>query len=99
MKIKKGDNVIVLTGKDKGKKSKIIRSFPRLNQVIVEGINLRKKTKKGSQDKGSIIEFEFPIDVSNVAIVDPKTNKPTRIGFEIKDGKKNRITKKSKSIL
>jgi len=99
MKIKKGDNVVILTGKDKGKKGKVVRALPREGAVIVDGLNKKKKTQKGSQGKGSVIEFEFPIDVSNVALLDPKTDTPTRIGFEVTNSKKNRIAKKSKTVI
>jgi large subunit ribosomal protein L24 len=101
MRIKKGDNVIILAGKDKGKTGKVVDSLPVRNQVIVEGLNKVKKHQKSrSKDqKGGIIEMSMPINVSNVAIVDPKTNKPTRIGYEVKGGKKVRVTKKSESVL
>lgn len=101
MRIKKGDNVIVLAGKDKGKTGKVLDSLPARGQVIVEGLNKAKKHQKsrGKDKKGGIIEMSMPINVSNVAIVDPKTNKPTRIGYEVRGGKKVRVTKKSESAL
>lgn len=97
MKIKKGDNVIVLTGKDKGKSSKVLRTLPGEGRVIVEKVNLVKKNFKNkfTGDKGEIIEKEMPIDVSNIAIVDPKDKKPTRIGYKVEDGKKVRVAKRS----
>ncbi len=100
MKIHKNDNVIIIAGKDKGKTGKVLRAFPRLQAVIVEGVNIQKhhkKTKKDTKQGGGIVEVSAPINVSNVQLVDPKTNKKTRIGV-VKDEatKKNvRIAKKS----
>jgi len=98
MKIKKGDNVLVITGKDKGKESKVVRVLPRENKIVVDGINLKKKTErsKKKKGKGQIIEKALPIHVSNVMLLDPKTKKRTRIGSTLKDGKKIRIAKKSR---
>ena len=98
MKIKKDDNVIVTTGKDKGKTGKVVHALPRENRVVVEGVNVRKVHQKPRQSgqKGQIVEITMPVDVSNVAFVDPKTKKATRIGFSIDEkGKKARITKAS----
>jgi len=99
MKIKKGDNVIVLAGKDKGKKSKVLVALPEINKVIVEGVNVSKKHQKGGRGskskKGEVIEKTMPIHVSNVAIIDPKDSKATRVGYKIVDGKKIRIAKRS----
>jgi large subunit ribosomal protein L24 len=80
MKIKKNDNIIVLSGKDKGKKAKILKAFPREMKVIVEGVNIRKMHKKATSDgaKGHIVEKAYPIHASTVALIDPKTNKATR---------------------
>ena len=101
MNFKTGDKVVVISGKDKGKEGKIIHVLRDENRVVVEGINIVKKHVKGNgQTAGSINEVEAPIHASNVMIVDPKTNKPTRIGHSVnKDGKKIRITKKSNSSL
>lgn len=98
MKIKKGDNVIVLSGNDKGKKGEVLQVMNKENKVIVKGVNLRKKHVKPKKqgEQGGIISTECPINASKVNIVDPKTGKATRIGYEIKDGKKVRIAKKSK---
>lgn len=95
MKLKKGDKVVVITGKDKGKEGKITHILGE--KVVVEGINIVKKhVKPQGQGSGSINEMEAPIHISNVMIVDPKTKKPTRIGHTIdKKGKKVRVTKKS----
>lgn len=96
--VKKDDNVIVITGKDKGKKGRIIAAYPRENRVLVEGVNMIKKHQKPNQQnpQGGIIEKEAPIHVSNVMHVDPKSGKPTRIGHKVLDnGKKVRIAKRS----
>lgn len=99
MKIKTGDMVIVLSGDDKGKTGKVLKALPSENKVVVEGVNLNKKHVKPSQanPKGTIKEINLPIDASNVALVDPKTNKATRVGYMLKDDKKIRIAKKSGS--
>ena len=101
MNFKTGDKVVVISGKDKGKEGKITHVLRNENRVVVEGINIVKKHVKGNgQTAGSINEVEAPIHASNVMIVDPKTNKPTRIGHSTnKDGKKIRVTKKSNSSL
>ena len=97
MKLKTGDKVVVIAGKDKGKEGKIIKTLKDENRVVVEGVNIVKKTvKPNGQNPGSITEVEAPIHASNVMIVDPKTKKRTRIGHTTdKKGKKIRITKKS----
>ncbi len=85
MKIRKNDNVVVITGNDKGKTGKVLKVFPSISKVIIEGINLRKRHTKPNQKQpqGGIIEKEAPIQVSNVMLLDPKTNEPTRIGAKI----------------
>ena len=101
MKLKTGDKVVVIAGKDKGKEGKIIKTLRNENKVVVEGINIAKKhVKPNGQQAGSIVEMEMPIHASNVMIVDPKTKKGTRIGHNTdKNGKKIRISKKSNSSL
>jgi large subunit ribosomal protein L24 len=101
MNFKIGDKVIIIAGKDKGKSGKIIKTLRAENKVVVEGINIVKKHIKGNgQQAGSINEVEAPIHASNVMIIDPKTNKGTRIGHTTnKQGKKIRVTKKSNSNL
>ena len=98
MKIKKGDNVIVTTGKDKGKKGVISKSYPKENKVLIEGVNVRKvhmkKGKKGST-KGQIVDRAMPINVSNVMMIDPSKGTQTRVGYKIEAGNKIRIAKKS----
>lgn len=80
MKIKKGDTIIVITGKDAGKTAKVTRAFPKLNKVLVEGVNVKKKHERARQKdkKGTIVSIEHPIHVSNVMHIDPKTGKGTR---------------------
>ena len=102
MKIVKGDKVVVIAGKDKGKEGIVQKVFPKVNKVVVEGVNVHKRHKKPTQQnpEGSVVEMYVPIDASNVAIVDPKTKKATRVGYAVdKDGKKVRIAKKSGSKL
>ena len=99
MRLKTGDTVKVITGSrnDKGTVAEIIQVFPDTNQVLVEGVNLKKKHLKPSQinPDGGIIEKEMPIDVSNVMAYDEKSKSVSRLGIEIKDGKKVRIFKKT----
>ena len=101
MKLKVGDKVRVMSGKDKGKEGTITKTLRAENKVIVEGINVVKKhVKPQGNQPGSIVEVEAPIHASNVMIIDPKTKKGTRIGHEIdKKGKKIRVSKKSNSNL
>ncbi|MFA4922563.1 MAG: 50S ribosomal protein L24 [Ignavibacteriaceae bacterium] len=107
MRIKKNDNIIVIAGNDKNKTGKVLKVYPKVNRVIVEGINIHKRHTKPSQknQQGGIVEQEAPIHVSNVMIVDPKTSQPTRIGSKIiiddKTGKKKiaRISRASGEML
>ena len=96
IKLKKGDEVIVLTGKDKGKRGKIVRVISDVRKVIVSDINKFKKHQKpGNNEPGGIIEKDMPIHVSNVAFYDAEENKGVRIGYDYKDGKKTRVNRKS----
>ena len=97
LKLKKGDEVIVLAGKDKGKKGKIVRVISELRKVVVSDINKYKKHQKpGNNEPGGIKEKDMPLHVSNVAFFDPKLNKGIRVGFSFNgEGKKIRINKKS----
>lgn len=98
MKLKKGDKVIVISGKDKGKVGVIQRAYPKLNKIVVEGVNVRKKHQKPTQQnpEGSIVEIYAPIDASNVMYYDAKTKKGTRLGYKVnKDGVKVRVAKKT----
>ena len=94
-KVKKGDRVIVLAGRDKGKKGEVTKVMPSEGRVIVSGVNIvTRHQKPGQMDPGGIKRFEAPIDVSNVSHVDPKDGKPTRIGFRFDDhGRKIRFAK------
>ena len=96
-----GDKVIVISGSDKGKTGTIQKVYPKLNKVVVENVNVRKKHRKPTQanPEGSIVEIYAPIDASNVMLVDPKTKKPTRIGHKEVKGKKVRYAKKSGTVL
>lgn len=101
MKIKSGDTVIVVSGKYKGTTGKVQKAFPKVNKVVVDGVNLRKKHQKPTQanPEGKKIEIYAPIDVSNVMVVDPSTKKPTRIGYKVVNGKKVRVAKKSDTVI
>ena len=98
MKINKNDQVLIILGKDRGRKSKVIESLPRERRIVVEGINLRKKhiRPKKSGEKGQIVAMPTPINVSSVKLVCSKCKKATRIGYKIEGGKKYRICKKCK---
>ncbi len=97
MHVKKGDKVKVLSGKDRGKTGVILEVYPKKERVLVEGVNMVQKHAKPSQEnpQGGILNQEAPIHVSNVLPIDPKTGEATRVGYEIRDGKKVRIAKKS----
>ena len=101
MNIKKGDQVIVISGEYKGSTGTVQKAFPKINKVIIEGVNVRKKHRKPSQGnpEGSIVDMYAPIDASNVAILDPKTNKAARVGYQVVDGKKVRVAKKSNTVI
>ena len=99
--VRKGDTVLVLTGKDKGKKGEVIQVFPSVSKVRISGVNVAKRhTKPGHAGAGGIVEKEMPIHVSNVSHIDPKTSKPTKVGVKVlKDGKKVRFAKKSGEVI
>lgn len=102
MKIKKGDKVIVISGKDRGKTGTVSRAFPKTDMVLIEGVNIKKKHQKPrgrNARKGQILEKAHPIHVSNVMIVDPKEGKRTRIRIVRADGARTRVTKKSHTTL
>ncbi|MFN3547530.1 MAG: 50S ribosomal protein L24 [Mesorhizobium sp.] len=95
-KIRKGDKVVVLAGKDKGRTGEVLRMMPKEDKAVVRGINIIRRHQRQTQTtEGGIISKEAPIHVSNIAIADPKDGKPTRVGFEVKDGKKVRVAKRS----
>ncbi len=101
LKIRKGDKVIVTTGKDKGKMGEILRVLPSDNRAYVNGVNMMKRHTRASQtNPGGIVEKEASIHISNLAHVDPKTDKPTRVGFKtLKDGRKVRFAKRSGEVI
>ena len=100
-KIKKGDKVVVLSGKDKGRHGEVVKSMPKDGKVIVSGINVHARHTKPSQARpqGGIVRSEAPVHVSNLALEDPKTGKPTRVRFEIREGKKVRIAVRSGELI
>jgi large subunit ribosomal protein L24 len=102
-RIKEGDQVVVVGGKDRGKKGKVLRVEPRKNRLYVEGLNIVKRHQKPRQvagaqraeQVGGVIEREGPIHISNVMVVDPKDGKPTRLGIEVEDGRRYRVARRS----
>jgi len=101
-KIKKGDRVHVLSGRDKGKRGEVLRVIPTENRAVVQGVNLVKKHTKQTRvgEAGGILSVEAKIDLSNLALIDPKTDKPIRVGFRVlDDGKKVRVAKGSGEVL
>jgi large subunit ribosomal protein L24 len=101
LKIKKGDKVVVITGRDKGKTGEVKQVLPAENRVVVDGVNMVKRhTSPSAGNAGGIVEKELSIHVSNVAYVDPKTDKPTRVGYKtLEDGRKVRYAKRSGEII
>ena len=100
-KIKKGDKVVVMAGRDKGKTGEVRQVMPAESRAIVAGVNLvRRHTRQTAQTEGGILTKESPIHLSNLAIADPKTGKPTRVGFKIlDDGRKVRFAKRSGDLI
>ena len=100
-KIKKGDRVVVLSGRDKGAEGEVVRAMPKDGKVVVQGVNMISRHTKPTQadPEGGVKRREAPIHVSNVAIKDPTTGKPARVGFEVRDGKKVRVLKGSGEVL
>lgn len=101
MKVKKGDTVVVIAGKDKGKRGEVLRSIPADWRVVVQGVNVVKRhTRPAAGQPGGIVEKEAPIHVSNVMLVDPKTDKPTRVGRKLlEDGRRVRYAKGSGEVI
>lgn len=101
MKIKKGDNILIISGKDKGKKGPVIKVFPKENKILVDGMNLVKKHRKPrkSGEKGQILTLARPFPASRVMMICPKCGKSARIGYKLKDDKKYRFCKKCQSQL
>jgi large subunit ribosomal protein L24 len=100
-KIRKGDRVVVLAGKDRGREGEVVRAMPKDGKVVVQGVNMIARHTKPTQadPEGGVKRREAPIHVSNVAIKDPATGKPARVGFEVRDGKKVRVLKGSGEVL
>jgi len=99
-RIKKGDKVVVLTGRSKGKTGEVLRVLLSENRAIVQGVNMVKRhTRPTQMSEGGIVEKEAPIDLSNIAHIDPKDDKPTRVGFKDVDGRKVRYAKRSGAVL
>ena len=100
-KIKKGDRVVILSGKDKGKHGEVTRSMPKEGKVLVSGVNIATRHRKPTQvnPQGGLERREAALHVSKVAIADPKTGQPTRVRFETRDGKKVRVAAKSGELI
>jgi large subunit ribosomal protein L24 len=100
-KIKKGDKVVVLTGRDSGKSGEVIQVLPKESRAVVRGVNVvRKHQKQTMQQEGGIVSKELPIHLSNIAIADPTDGKPTRVGFKVlEDGRKVRFAKRSGGLI
>jgi large subunit ribosomal protein L24 len=101
LKIKKGDNVVVTSGRDKGRTGAVLRVFPADGRVIVQGVNIAKRhTKPRMGEPGGILEKELPLHISNVAHVDPASGKPTRVGYKfLDDGRKVRFARRSGEVI
>ena len=99
-KIRKGDKVVVLAGKDKGRTGEVVQVMPKEDKAVVRGVNMiARHQKRSASQEGGIIRKEAPLHLSNIAIADPKDNKPTRVGFDFRDGKKVRIAKRSGEVI
>ncbi|MEL6582227.1 MAG: 50S ribosomal protein L24 [Pseudomonadota bacterium] len=99
-KLKKGDKVVVLAGKDKGREGEITAVMPKEGKAVVDGINMAvRHTRQSQNSQGGRIPKAMPIDLSNIALVDPKEGGPTRVGFKMEDGKKVRFAKKSGEVI
>ena len=100
MRIKKGDTVVVITGKDKGKTGTILKAMPADNKVIVQGVNVQTKHAKATRNTGAEIKhIEGPIDASNVMLYDTKAKAAVKVGYQIKDGKKVRVNRKTGAVI
>ena len=101
-RIKKGDRVMVMTGADKGKRGEVLTVLPKDNRAVVQGVNIAKRHTKasGMGQPGGIIEKEATIHLSNIALIDPKTDKPTKVGFRVlDDGRKVRVSRSSGDVI
>ena len=100
LKVKKGDKVMVITGRDKGKSGEILEVLRAESRVVVQGVNMAQRHQKQSMSQeGGIVQKELPIHVSNVALIDPKTQKPTRIGYKMDGERKVRVARRSGEAL
>ena len=101
LKIKKDDNVVVISGRDKGKQGKVLRVFPTEERAVVQGVHIARRHSKPSMgDPGGIVEKELMIHISNLAHIDPQTNKPTRVGYKFLDGgRKVRVARRSGEVI
>jgi large subunit ribosomal protein L24 len=101
LKIKKGDNVVVISGRDKGKSGEVMRVFPAESRLVVQGVHIaRRHTRQSMGNPGGVVEKELTIHISNVAHVDPTTGKPTRIGYKtLGDGRKVRVARRSGEVI
>ena len=101
LKIKKDDEVVVISGRDKGKTGKVLRVFPAEGRLVVQGVHIaRRHTRPRMGDPGGIVEKEATIHISNLAHIDPQTNKPTRIGYRLlNDGRKVRVARRSGEVI
>jgi large subunit ribosomal protein L24 len=101
MKIRKGDEVIVISGRDRGKKGSVLRVIPTEDRVLVQGVNMVKRhTRQSMRQQGGIVEKETPIHISNISLVDPKSGKATRVGYRfLDDGRKVRFAKASGEVM
>ena len=99
-KIKKGDEVFIMAGKNRGERGKVLQVLPKKDKLIVEGFNIVKKHRKATQKvEGGIVDLEAPLHISNVMAVDPSDDRPCRVGFQIKDGVKKRVSKRTGAVL
>lgn len=99
-KIRKGDEVVVLAGKDKGRKGSVLQVFPKENRAVVSGVNVvRRHQRQSANQEGGIISKEASIDLSNLALLDPKDSKPTRVGFRMEGERKVRFAKRSGEVI
>jgi large subunit ribosomal protein L24 len=100
LKIKKGDNVVVISGRDRGRSGEVLKVFPEDRRLIVQGVHMaRRHTKPRMGDPGGMVDKELTIHVSNVAHVDPSSGKATRIGYQVVDGKKVRVARRSGEVI
>lgn len=100
LKVKKGDEVEIIAGKNKGERGTVLQVLPKKSRVLVEGLNMVKKHQKAVQNQeGGILDKEAPLDISNVMVIDPNDQRPCRVGFETKDGVKKRVSKRTGAVL